>query len=400
MAKKLSFWFCCFFMLSALYGQSPASFLPELDSAVRVLAADIQKRLPPSQHNGDQKIIIGQWGFRDSVTALGTYWAFQLAEELTNIPDRSFTLVSSGNADLVISGEIIEVAGNLRIYTRLIFSDAQIVAVSLHSDFQSTEALVQMLASTGGAHTPIVLQDGYETDSMENPVLKEIGADADSPVIRRTLHSQNDMDYFLLLPDRDGRLVMETTGDMDTVMEFFGPESENSLASDDDDGFDANAKIRHPVYGGGRYIAKVRGYSGATGSYGFRAYLVEEAVVSRDEYENDDNFSSAREIAIGISQTHTFHTGSDTDWVKFEVRQSGRYTVTVRGLNNLLDPYIELYDAAQNSIDENDDGGESLDSRLTLSLDPGTYYLRVKCYDDEPAEPYTITIQADGPVAL
>jgi hypothetical protein len=57
-----------------------------------------------------------------------------------------------------------------------------------------------------------------------------------------------------------------------------------------------------------------------------------------------------------------------------------------------LDTYIELYDGDRNSIDDDDDGSESLDSRLSARLQPGTYYLKVECPDDEPDEPYTINI--------
>jgi hypothetical protein len=49
-----------------------------------------------------------------------------------------------------------------------------------------------------------------------------------------------------------------------------------------------------------------------------------------------------------------------------------------------MDTYMELYD-----------GGESLDSRLSVRLQPGVYYLKVECLDDEPDEPYTISITAE-----
>jgi hypothetical protein len=46
-------------------------------------------------------------------------------------------------------------------------------------------------------------------------------------------------------------------------------------------------------------------------------------------------------------------------------------------------------------IDEDDDGGESMDSRLSLNLESGLYYLKVECLDDTPNQPYTISIEAD-----
>jgi hypothetical protein len=88
--------------------------------------------------------------------------------------------------------------------------------------------------------------------------------------------------------------------------------------------------------------------------------------------------------------------GGDVDWVKFRISRSGRYTIRTRGLNSTrLDTYIELYDSEHNSIDDDDDGGEDLDSRLSVQLQAGLYYLKVECLNDEPEQPYTIRIDAE-----
>jgi hypothetical protein len=60
-----------------------------------------------------------------------------------------------------------------------------------------------------------------------------------------------------------------------------------------------------------------------------------------------------------------------------------------------LDTYIELFDANINPIAEDDDGGAYRDSRLYLRLDSGLYYLKVWCLDDEPDQPYNISIVVD-----
>jgi hypothetical protein len=48
-----------------------------------------------------------------------------------------------------------------------------------------------------------------------------------------------------------------------------------------------------------------------------------------------------------------------------------------------------------NSIGEDDDGGDNLDSRLSIRLNTGFYYLKIRCLDDEPDQPYTVSIQAE-----
>ncbi|MDR2760086.1 MAG: DVUA0089 family protein [Spirochaetaceae bacterium] len=399
MIKHLPLFFCFFFILPVLYGQSSGAPLEELDNAVKGTALDIGNRLSAGPV---QKIVIGQWLYRNGVPSFSLYWASQLTEELTNLPGRSFTLLPSDSpgADLVISGEIIEVAGIVRVYTRILRTGDRAIAAGLHSDFIRTENLIQMLSDGGSGISVSVPWDFYETDSWGNPLTVEIAAGEDGPLINRTIHSSGDRDYFLLLPDKDGVLRMETTGDMDTVMEFFdaNANAEAILEEDDDGGANGNARIRYQVAAGGRYIAQVRGYSDETGVYGFRAFFTGQSSVFPDEYEGDDDFSSAKTITIGTSQQHNFHSNDDVDWVKFEVNQAGRYTIRARGINTArLDTFINLYDSNQDWIDEDDDGGESLDSRLAVNLPSGSYYLEVGCLDDELDEAaYTITVQTDG----
>ncbi|MDR1971230.1 MAG: PPC domain-containing protein [Treponema sp.] len=388
-----------FLVLSVLYGQDnqtgQSDLLPLLDGAVKNLASEINKKVSLPQ---GQKLALTGWTFQDTSPPLGDYWAAQLMEELVNIPGRSFTVLPGGQegADLTLSGEIVEVAGIIRVYTRLGKARLSVEAV-FHTDFVRDVNLSEMLAGGRGGSSSSTARDAYETDSRENPHTTAIASGEGGSYINRTLHTSGDEDFFLLVPDRDGSLVMETSGDIDTYLEFYEADSWNRVATDDDGGSGGNARIRHRVSSGTRYIAKVRGYSSeVTGSYGFRAYLVEEVQIAPDEYENDDDFSSAKDITLGEGQRHTFSSGDDVDWVKFQVTQSGRYTITAVGINNRsggLDTYIELYDSSRNLIDENDDGGDHLDAKLTLTLAPGTYYLSTRCLDDEPEEPYTITVR-------
>ncbi|MDR1625801.1 MAG: DVUA0089 family protein [Spirochaetia bacterium] len=385
-----------FFALSALYGQSPAALLPRLDGSLKGLAADISKKLAGQK---DGKVAIGQWTYRDGVPVLGVYWAAQLAEELTNIPDRPFILLSGGAAaaDWAVSGEIVETAGLVRVYTRLVRRADNSVVAGMHSDFERGAELAEMLAVGGGQRdSSSVMRDAYETDSWENPVTAEIAANGGGALASRTIHVQGDEDFFLLAPDKDGSLVAETTGGTDTYMELYEAASGNKLADNDDGGPSGNARIRHAVRAGVRYIAKVKGYDGETGAYGFRAYMNEPVRMEADEYEPDGDFASAREIPLGTPQQHTFTTADDVDWVKFQVSQPGRYTIRARGLKSTrLDTCIELYGSGRDLIKEDDDGGESLDSRLWAQLQAGTYYLKVTCLDDSPNEPYRITVTAE-----
>jgi hypothetical protein len=223
----------------------------------------------------------------------------------------------------------------------------------------------------------------------------EIGVDDNAQLVNRTL-DREDEDFFLLLPESDGQLIMETTGGVDTFMEFYNAETRQALAEDDDSGRGNNARIKYNVKAGGRYIAKVRGYDNDIGEYGFKAWLQIPVQLAPDEYEPDNDSTSAKQIEIGSSQQHTFHNSNDVDWVKFQITKPGTYTIRTRGVNtNRLDTYIELFDSNMNPIDEDDDGGEGLDSLLSRHLESGLYYLKAECLDDEPNQPYIISIIAE-----
>jgi hypothetical protein len=251
-------------------------------------------------------------------------------------------------------------------------------------------------SSTTGAYgfrAYITVREG--ASSWNNPSSYEIGIGEDNvATVNRSLQ-EGDEEYFLLLPGRDGRLVIETTGRTDTYLELFNAENRELLEENDDGGQNYNARIRYNVQAGSRYIAKVSGYGSSSGSFGFRAFFPGQGTPSPDEYEPDDEPSQAKPIEAGTPQQRTFHSGNDVDWVSFNVTRAGRYTINAAGVNsNRLDTYIELYDSNMNSIAQDDDGGDSLSSRLSVNLQSGTYYLKVWCLDDEPDQGYTLSVSA------
>jgi len=370
----------------------------QMDSAVKILAGNLNRKLIDEKA---KKISIGQFAYRGNVVPLGLYWINQLTGEFANAPNRTYIVLSAGpaDADWTVTGEFIDAPNNtIRIYTRLIRLDNRSVEASFYLDFERNEQITALLSGGGGSQggrSSSVAMDSLEPDSFDNPAAYEIGADENAPVVNRTLHN-GDEDFFLMLPANDGQLVMETTGGVDTYMEFYNAETRERLAQNDDGGSNENARIRYNVQAGKRYIAKVRGYEGETGEYGFRAYIIVQIRLTPDEYEPNNDSSSAKQIEIGTPQQHNFHTSNDVDWVKFQITRAGRYTIRARGVNsNRLDTYIELFDSNMNSIDEDDDGGDNMDSRLSLRLENGLYYLKVECLSENPDQPYTISITAE-----
>ena len=403
--KKFLLPFLVFFIaLGAVYAQGSVQGPAQqdglsalsMDAAVRRLAVDLSGKLNEERAG---KIAFGEFIYGTSIPPFAQYWVNQLTEELIKL-NGPYSVLSSGpfTADWIISGEIVELSDTIRVYTQLIRLDGRVIRAVFHSEFERNEYIFHMLSagSSRSSSAPIA-RDAWESDSMDNPVTYEIGHDENAALMNRTLHGNSDEDFFLLLPLDNGRLVMETTGNTDTYMEFYNADTGEKLAQNDDGGSGTNARIRHNVEAGKRYIAKVRGYSSdETGSYGFKAYFQAQAGLQPDEYEPDNDSASAKWISIGTPQRHTFHDEDDFDWVKFEVMERGRYTIRARGVNsNRFDTYVELYDESMDSIGEDDDGGEELDSRLSRNLVPGVYYLRVGSFEEDPDQPYLISIERE-----
>ena len=395
--KKLLLIFVVFFLFSGLiYAQNPGQsvWLPAVDAAIKGLALDLNRILVAEKA---ASVVVNEFSYEESQPPLSQYISNQLIEELAalNGPYSVFRPAIS-TAGFFISGDIVDLADVIRVFARVSSSSDRRVVSAFHIDLDRNEQTLQMLASGGSRRSSTVIRDAYETDSWENPVPYDIGSDPGAPFINRTLHYQ-DEDFFLLVPDKDSALLMETTGNTDTYLELFDASTREQLSQNDDGGSGTNARLSYNVEAGKRYIAKVRGYGGdSTGSYGFHAYYREIVSLPPDEFESDNTFSTAKWITIGTPQQRSFHSGDDIDWAKFQVFQRGRYQIRSRGLDsNFLDTYVELYTDDRDLIGEDDDGGEEYDSFLSMILDPGVYYLKVGCFNEEPDQFYLLSVDME-----
>jgi hypothetical protein len=206
-----------------------------------------------------------------------------------------------------------------------------------------------------------------------------------------------DIDWYrLTVPAGGGLLLVYTTSSIDTLLELYDG-GENQLAEDDDSGGDGNARLSVPVNAGTVYI-RVSAYNGQTGRYALHTELLEPA--APDRFENDDAASSAWDIQIDSSQERNFTSASDEDWVRLRVTREGVYDIRARGIVYAsLDTYLELFDRDENLIEEDDDGGESLDAYIVRPLTPGLYFIRVTTVESDPIDDssYTLSVNARIP---
>ena len=119
--------------------------------------------------------------------------------------------------------------------------------------------------------------------------------------------------------------------------------------------------------------------------------------VDEDEYEPDDTPEQAKEILLGIPQTHGLHHPADRDWVFFEAVEGKTYVIETSGLRGGMDTIIFLHDEGGEQLAENDDGGsESQASRITWNAESsGALFVVIQDYygyEVTPETGYTISV--------
>lgn len=81
-------------------------------------------------------------------------------------------------------------------------------------------------------------------------------------------------------------------------------------------------------------------------------------------------------IGVPSDSRHAFSSDGTAVWHRFSVQNSGTISIDVRSEES--DPVIQLYDRGGSLLASDDDSGEDLGSLITLDLDPGEYFLRVR----------------------
>ena len=207
-----------------------------------------------------------------------------------------------------------------------------------------------------------------------------------APPLTRRIFPTGDQDWYrITVPASRGEgyyLDVETSGELDSYMEFF--DGAGSLLSENDDGGgDSNARIFYgPVTAGEVYLVKVRQYDdNGIGEYEISASLSRPSL---DQYEPDDQWESAREVLLPSSgetrQERSFSSPDDSDWILFRVPSPRTVTLATLGTADTL---ITLYDDQGELIEESDDDGEEYNGRIRRFLAPGVYRLEIRQYEED-----------------
>ncbi|GHT65415.1 hypothetical protein FACS1894110_07230 [Spirochaetia bacterium] len=358
---------------SGVSAEREASSLDQLDLAVAELARSIRPKLlelPP-----DSRIRVGGFYFDDSETDLGSYWTQQLSGALVAgggaLPIISPDADPQAAAAYVLRGSLLEAGETLRVYTRLVKTADETLINSWNTDLTVTDFIADLI-QTSGSSSSNVRRDRYEPDSRENPLAVTIGG----PEIARTIHDQNDNDWFSITPDRVGTLILETSGSMDTYMYLYESGSSSELRSNDDGGEGVNARIEWNVEAGKTYIARVKGLdSSDVGQYGFTAVI---EAIPEDTNEPNDTREEATLITSDSRTETVFGSPQDIDWYKVTIGPDGGQLSVFT--ESRLDTIITIYQENE-EIAEDDDSGSGGNARVNIIVNQGDYYIKVSELD-------------------
>ena len=202
------------------------------------------------------------------------------------------------------------------------------------------------------------------------------------------IETGSDVDYFRVQVGESGTLTVYTTGSLDTKGELQSS-SGSRLASNDDGGSGSNFRIERSV-SAGTYYVKVESYSSRTGSYTIHASFESSSGGGGGGGSSDDHSntrSGATEVSLGSSRSGEIETGSDVDYFRVQVGESGTLTVYTTGS---LDTKGELQSSSGSRLASNDDGGNGSNFRIERSVSAGTYYVKVEGFSSSSTGSYTI----------
>ena len=194
----------------------------------------------------------------------------------------------------------------------------------------------------------------------------------------------NDEDFFRVEVAQTGTLTVYTTGELDTEGELQSADG-TRLASDRFRGDRGNFRIVRPV-DPGTYYVEVGAHGGPGRTFGTYVVLAEFGAPQPAD-DHGDTRADATFLPLGGSVPGEIWQDDDDDFFRIEISQRGTLSVDVESKGVSTSTEVELQAA---------DGTRLADDRFGLvrGLDPGTYFVKVSAYIQNPGSPETYVVHA------
>lgn len=277
--------------------------------------------------------------------------------------------------DFLITGKFFRIGTDLHIQTLMIDPATGLIRAVHDSSVPITPEMLPLL--TAAADTG--QSDLFEPDGQDNPTILL----ANNPGDPHTL-TAGDEDWYSYTAEHDGIISFRTNGNLDTVINAYGPDDPAAnLAYNDDFGESSNAAVSLMVAPGSTYYFQVQGYDEEQiGEYNVLLSFEENT----DPLEPNNTMPEASAFSMDSGTLNTqFFPQNDIDWFELSIPGvpgtpglSGseiKLTIRTRGA---LDPEITLYDAAGEMIGTDDDSGGDYNALLSVDVAAGSsYFLEV-----------------------
>jgi hypothetical protein len=376
----------CFLLPRSLAALEAPRSAGDLDGALVFLGEGIDQKirsLGSGEGRAGVRVAVDSFYREGYVPPLGSYWALGISRELSNRENRPFDVIAEPGqtgVDYFVQGEITEIGNLVRVYTRLVRAADWAILFTWQSDFEAGPFLAELLNASPSS--PRVFRDRYEVDDREHPVNLEIGA-----ALERTIHA-GDHDWFRLTSPGEGVLILETQGDMDTLMELYDGDTGFLLEEDDDSGGGGNARISYYAGKDKSFLVAARGYGEETGSYRIIARMEIAADISR---EPNNTRETASILELGRPPVDGFLFTLDTeDWYRVQIPAGGGVLAVYT--TGDMDTLLALYDRQGTLLTEDDDSGDAYNAHISHTAGEGPLYIRVRAFEDESG-PYTLHLQ-------
>ena len=311
----------------------------------------------------------------------GSLFAQQNAQELR------FGSVISGN---LRSGEeiwysvrvtetcflLIETTGDTDTYLELYDSQRNLLMEDDDGSGNGNNARIEILASRGSNY--FVKLKAYGSEYGPFRIMSSYTPLSDAVELRLgSILSGNlssgQRQLYSVRTTQAGLYTVETTGDMDTYLEVYDS-SYNFVDSNDDGGYDYNARVDIFAEANKVYYLVLRGYnSGESGPYRISASF--EAVNTGNA--NNTSRSAAVTLNLGEGVPVFFTSSGQTRWFVYQTNRAVTFIVQTRGN---MDTVLGLYDSRGDYINSDDDSGDNYNALISTRLDAGTYYIEVGTY--------------------
>lgn len=239
-----------------------------------------------------------------------------------------------------------------------------------------------------------ILSMRYESENNDSMSYADIFYDDDD--VYGYIQDVDDEDWFKIRFDEPGNanFWVDVPADEDYELYLYDEDGNQLDYSIAGTGVDELISL-YPVEAGVYYYVQIYGYGSSystTSSYHLRAKNYPEAgSIEPDDYEPNDDFSSAESIGTQVSIYANIHDESDEDYYRFTLTKESEVDLLLLNIPYSTDYDLELYDYSGDVIDGSYNGGND-DESIYQILDAGTYYIRVYTYDGCSEDEYRLTL--------